>query len=284
MRPTFARCTDCHADDHGGQLKARADRGECSACHRGVRLDAQHLRQRGARAAEARARRPAPAGGVRGLPRDGPEGAAADERDGGGGGQGQLPLRGHRDGLRGVSRRSAPGTIRERRCAGEGRGVPGLPWHARVPALDGGRHRARGVRVPARGRPPGDAPARRVTRSSTEAPPARSSLRLAGTRFADLQFAAKQGCADCHTSPHGTPVRRLEREGRLRGLSFGREPSRRRDRFDHNTDAAFALKGAHESVPCAQCHVRQPGATDSMSVIYAPLSGKCETCHGKESR
>ena len=34
MRPAFARCTDCHADDHGGQLKAAANKGECSACHR----------------------------------------------------------------------------------------------------------------------------------------------------------------------------------------------------------------------------------------------------------
>ena len=34
MRPAFARCTDCHADDHGGQLKATANKGECASCHR----------------------------------------------------------------------------------------------------------------------------------------------------------------------------------------------------------------------------------------------------------
>jgi hypothetical protein len=34
MRPVFARCTDCHTDDHGGQLKATANQGECAPCHR----------------------------------------------------------------------------------------------------------------------------------------------------------------------------------------------------------------------------------------------------------
>jgi hypothetical protein len=30
----FAKCSDCHAPDpHGGQFRARSDKGECSACH-----------------------------------------------------------------------------------------------------------------------------------------------------------------------------------------------------------------------------------------------------------
>jgi hypothetical protein len=29
----FAKCVDCHADAHKGQFRARADGGECSACH-----------------------------------------------------------------------------------------------------------------------------------------------------------------------------------------------------------------------------------------------------------
>ena len=33
MRPAFGQFTDCHADDLGGQLNARSDRGQCSACH-----------------------------------------------------------------------------------------------------------------------------------------------------------------------------------------------------------------------------------------------------------
>ncbi|HET9274854.1 MAG TPA: hypothetical protein VFN96_02160, partial [Gemmatimonadales bacterium] len=33
LRPSSARCGDCHDQEHGTQLIARADRGECSSCH-----------------------------------------------------------------------------------------------------------------------------------------------------------------------------------------------------------------------------------------------------------
>jgi hypothetical protein len=112
-----------------------------------------------------------------------------------------------------------------------------------------------------------------------EAPPARSSLRLAGTRFADLQFAAKGECADCHTSPHGRQFDGLE--GWLRGLSSAE--GLRRPTGSTTTPARPSRSRAPTSVPCAgaTCASKR---TDSVSVIYAPLSGKCETCHGKESR
>jgi hypothetical protein len=29
----FARCLDCHTDDHGGQFARRPDKGECASCH-----------------------------------------------------------------------------------------------------------------------------------------------------------------------------------------------------------------------------------------------------------
>jgi hypothetical protein len=29
----FAKCMDCHKDDHGGQFVKRADKGECASCH-----------------------------------------------------------------------------------------------------------------------------------------------------------------------------------------------------------------------------------------------------------
>ena len=34
LRPAHARCADCHADAHQGQLAARPDRGACEGCHR----------------------------------------------------------------------------------------------------------------------------------------------------------------------------------------------------------------------------------------------------------
>ncbi len=34
LRPPHARCGSCHQDAHGGQLKDRADGGECGSCHK----------------------------------------------------------------------------------------------------------------------------------------------------------------------------------------------------------------------------------------------------------
>lgn len=33
VRPVHARCTDCHADAHAGQLASRPDKGACESCH-----------------------------------------------------------------------------------------------------------------------------------------------------------------------------------------------------------------------------------------------------------
>lgn len=34
LRPPHDLCADCHGDDHGGQLAARQDQGECGSCHK----------------------------------------------------------------------------------------------------------------------------------------------------------------------------------------------------------------------------------------------------------
>jgi len=54
--------------------------------------------------------------------------------------------------------------------------------------------------------------------------------------------------------------------------------------FDHNRDATFALKGAHENVPCDRCHISTRRPDGTTVVIYRPVSGKCEACHGEKVR
>ena len=76
------------------------------------------------------------------------------------------------------------------------------------------------------------------------------------------QFDARQGgCAACHTADAFVPA----------------------GKFDHTRDASFALTGAHEKVPCAQCHKAAPKSADPKVLMYRPLSGRCESCHSKES-
>ncbi|WP_230133097.1 hypothetical protein, partial [Campylobacter jejuni] len=51
--------------------------------------------------------------------------------------------------------------------------------------------------------------------------------------------------------------------------------------FDHDRDAALALKGGHQKVACAACHKSEPGPNGTARVIYRPVASKCEACHKK---
>ncbi len=51
-------------------------------------------------------------------------------------------------------------------------------------------------------------------------------------------------------------------------------------RFDHDRDALFSLRGAHERVPCASCHTREPAGDDGEEFVrYRPLKSGCADCH-----
>jgi hypothetical protein len=56
------------------------------------------------------------------------------------------------------------------------------------------------------------------------------------------------------------------------------------DRFDHDRDARFSLKGAHATVTCARCHFTRRSAAGKPVVVYRPVSTKCESCHSEAIR
>ncbi|MFQ5823040.1 MAG: cytochrome c3 family protein [bacterium] len=51
--------------------------------------------------------------------------------------------------------------------------------------------------------------------------------------------------------------------------------------FDHNNDSLFRITGAHEKVPCADCHKLQRTGTMQF-VLYKPIDRRCKNCHGKK--
>ncbi|MFQ5769064.1 MAG: cytochrome c3 family protein, partial [bacterium] len=51
--------------------------------------------------------------------------------------------------------------------------------------------------------------------------------------------------------------------------------------FDHNQDALFRLTGAHEKVPCADCHKLQRKGTIQF-VLFKPIDRRCINCHGNK--
>jgi hypothetical protein len=282
MRPAFGRCLDCHADDHGGQLRATADKGECATCHRvtgwtpstfdsadhaplRIRLDGRH-QEIPCAACHAAGRKNLPpmsktaslgkANFLFKVPEITCTACHADPH------QGRFVAGGARAKAAGCTTCHSTRVFRP--------STADVAVHAEFGFPLNGAHRATACSAchTELGQPP-------------EAP--RSSLVLAGTRFGGLSFEAKRACVNCHASPHGTQFSVWDTKGSC-AACHSEERFAPADKFDHNTGASFSLKGAHETVPCAQCHVRDPKSPDPTALIYRPLSGKCETCHGKESR
>jgi len=73
------------------------------------------------------------------------------------------------------------------------------------------------------------------------------------------QFAAiseSQGCESCHDNLKWKP-----------------------GKFDHR-QTSFSLAGAHEEVPCKDCHTTKREVNGRMVVFYKPTPKDCASCHG----
>jgi hypothetical protein len=283
IRPVFGKCTDCHADDHGGQLSARPNRGECADCHRvtgwrpstfdrpahaklKLALDGRHAD------IECRACHGNDRKGLRPLPPT-PLGKAnflfkVPELD---------CLACHADPHKG---RFAAGGARakDKGC---------LACHDlrafRPATADVAAHEKFGFVLEGAHRATACLACHEEIKASNAAPK-RSSLVAAGATFAELRFeSSRKECVDCHKTPHGDQFDARKDKGRC-DACHSVEAFAPASRFDHTRDAAFSTKGAHERVPCNQCHPTDMKSGNPKSLIYRPVSGKCETCHGKESK
>jgi hypothetical protein len=272
LRPVAAQCRDCHADDHGGQFASRPDRGACGACHTvggwrpstftvaahatlRLKLEGRHAQ------IECRACH-------------GPDRA------------GLPPLAGAQV----LGRAGVALTLKETECAAchidphDGRLPRCLDCHDtrrfRPSTIDIAAHR--GYKFPLDGAH-GAVPCI-VCHQELQHPATTSSLLLARWSFSRLAFAAPAGgCAGCHASPHGQQFAARSDRGACEGC-HDVAAFRPATRFDHERDAAFSLKGAHAHVPCSRCHVASGGSGGKPVVVYRPVSGKCETCHGDTIR
>jgi len=282
MRPVAIQCRDCHADDHGGQLARRPDRSACNSCHtvKGwkpstytvathatlrLRLEGRHAE------IECRACHGPNRIGLPALPDTGVLGRAAVA----------LTLKEiecaacHVDPHKGRFAANGP------RAKGKGclachdvrtfrPSTSDVAAHATFSFALEGAHRATacvGCHVEFKQGP------------ATK----RSSLLLAASGIADLRFDAKHECADCHKTPHGRQFDARKDGGRC-DACHGVDAFAPASKFDHTRDATFSTKGAHEHVPCNQCHPTDQKSGTPKSLMYRPVSGKCESCHGKEPR
>jgi len=279
LQPPSATCRSCHGDDHGSQLSARPDRGECAACHTTSgwapsRLTpADHARlgfpllDRHAAASCAAchgvARPGLPAmtataslGRARFRFELAETECAACHQDPHGGRYatgGALPVAGGCAACHDV-RHFRPAVIE-------------LPAHADYGFALDGAHRAT----------PCVACHEALGSRSAPVP---ALVRQAGVK--PLRLEAPRSCAGCHQTPHGRQFEARADQGRCESChGAGRwQPA---DRFDHDRDASFRLGGGHERVPCNRCHPTEGSSAGAPQLRFRPLSGRCESCHaGKE--
>jgi hypothetical protein len=282
IRPTFARCLDCHTDEHGGQLAARPGKGECGDCHKVAGWKPSTFD----RGAHARLR----------LPLDGRHADiecqachGLDRKELPPLPKAQLGEAGfffkvtevectacHLDPHKGRFAAGGP-RRKERGCAAchDARAfqpsTADVATHATFGFALEGAHRATAcvachdeLKAGGTGR--------------------RSSLIRSGDSSKELRFESKKtGCAECHQTPHGTQFDGRPDRGRCDACHTV-EAFAPAGKFNHDRDASFALKGAHEGVPCNQCHPSDLKSGNPKSLIFRPISGKCESCHDKESR
>ncbi len=100
-----------------------------------------------------------------------------------------------------------------------------------------------------------------------------------------LQFQnLDRECRACHKDVHqrqfDKPVVRKGKTEFVTDCSRCHTPNNwEPTRFNHDRDSRFPLEGAHENVPCQECHkpVRRGGVTFT---LFTPVDGKCSSCHG----
>jgi hypothetical protein len=278
MRPPHVRCRDCHRDDHGGQLSARPGAGACEPCHNvsgwkpslfgaadhaklKLALDGRHAKIECA-ACHGPERKGLPALPAREVL--GRAGVALVLKE-------TSCASCHFDPHAG---RFGPSGLRPKK--GECRTCHDVVSF-RPSTVDVVVHRDFSYAIQGAHRAISCA----ACHVESKPAPARSSLLLAHGPAPPMTFATKgTNCEACHENPHGDQFARRSDAGKCASC-HGESAFRPASRFDHETDAAFSLKGAHARVPCAKCHALHQERNGRAIVVYRPVPHTCEDCHGK---
>jgi hypothetical protein len=253
----FAKCADCHKDAHSGQFRARADGGECSACHTvdGFKPSTFTIKE------HATTKYPL-------------EGRHASVRCD----QCHVP--------KGAKGRDTLFKITQTQCKdchddvhkGQFAAEPHLNRCESCHDLQGfkpprfalARHKE--TRFPLTGAHPA------VPCSDCHKPVPKGSPTPVKYRFED------RSCTSCHADPHkGQFLVRMQRKlsnGTTAGCEACHTSARWNElnRFDHS-QTEFPLLGAHRGVACGDCH-RPPALETSLkNVDFRVASKQCSGCH-----
>jgi hypothetical protein len=278
LRPAFKRCLDCHRDDHGGQVASRKTGAACEPCHAvagwkpSLYGATEHAKLR--------------------LPLEGKHAKIDCAACHGPDRKGLLPLP-SRDQL---GRAGVALVVKDTNCAS-----CHFDPHAGRFGPNGARAKDKGciachnvvsfrpadvdVAVHRDFNYPLEGAHRAVSCDAchveSKPAPARSSLLLAHGPAPAMNFTTKgTNCEACHVTPHGDQFAGRGDAGKCASC-HGEDAFRPASKFDHDTDAAFSLKGAHARVPCAKCHPAPQPKEGRAIIVYRPVPHACEDCHAK---
>lgn len=93
-----------------------------------------------------------------------------------------------------------------------------------------------------------------------------------------VQFVnAPKTCFECHENPHSTQF-----GSRANDCSGCHNSNKwRPSLFDHDK-TKFPLKGGHEEVACSACHTLKKQVDGNPVLFYSPTPTACEACHGTD--
>jgi hypothetical protein len=100
----------------------------------------------------------------------------------------------------------------------------------------------------------------------------------------DVKFKiGKKECLDCHHDIHMgqfsiSTVAEKQKTGSVQCDRCHKPFDWSAVNFNHNRDSRFDLKGAHQKLPCSQCH-KTMMINGINTVLYKPLEVTCNSCH-----
>jgi len=245
------RCSDCHADSHRGEFKARPDRGACESCHEVTSFSDARFSMEDHQKSAYRLE-----GAHRAVPCDRCHRHAPGQKTATYRMAHDRCLDCHADTHRGAMDRYA-GTKGCVACHNA------ESW--RAAAFD---HSA--TRFPLT-----------LGHAGVTCAACHASLKGRGPSDKVTFTGLSITCASCHADVHAGQFARAGQTACERchaGASWKPAPG-----FDHNRDAAYRLDGRHSQAPCAACHKSEIRNGVSLT-RYKPLGMACIDCHsGRKS-
>ena len=275
------RCSDCHADAHGGQFVNRPEREECASCHRvqgwkpSTFTVKEHatlqfsLEGRHATAQCAACHAPQSKGPALAIPAETLGSARVALVLGN-----STCVSCHTD-PHGGRFDTGGARAQEQGC----RSCHGFDafWPSNLPAND---HAALGFSLEGAHATVTCDRCHKQIRPPDSGPQPKPSLPRILDAANPLLFPAEKSCEACHRSkdPHGDQFARRRDNGAC-GSCHDEQAFRPAPRFNHDRDTRFPLLRSHGSVACEKCHEGKPDASGQLLVIYSPTIFDCKECH-----